>query len=138
MSAEKALCIDEDPALLQVLSKAVQAHDLAPLVARDGVAGLALAVAALPRLVLIDMVVPGLDAFEVCRRLKAVPRTRAIPVIMLTAADDAMLNAKALHFGADLVLAKPLELDRLTVILRAALALKRGPAAPPKGEPPTA
>lgn len=138
VSAERALCIDEDPAQLQVLCKTVQAHDLAPLVARDGAAGLALAAAVLPRLVLVDTMVPGLDAFEVCRRLKADPRTRAIPVIMLTAAGNPMLNAKALHFGADLVLAKPFELDRLTAILRAALALKRGPPAPPQDEPPTA
>src|SRR5574341_891735 len=122
VSAEKALCIDEDPARLQVLCKTVQAEDLAPLVARDGAAGLVLATAALPRLVLIDMLVPGLDASEVCRRLKADPRTRAIPVIMLTPADDPMLNAKALYFGADLVLGKPLERDRLSVTLRAALA----------------
>ena len=88
--------------------------------------GIALAVAQRPALILLDVVMPGIDGFEVCRRLKADTQTQAIPVIILTGQADPKLNIKAFQAGADLAGAKPVEPGKLIATLRAALALKRG------------
>ena len=96
-----------------------------PLTAPDGPTGLALAAAERPRLILVDIMLPGMDGFEVCRRLKADPLTAAIPLIILTGLTDTNLNAKAFRAGADLALTKPFEPEKLIATLRAALALKQ-------------
>ena len=88
--------------------------------------GIALAVAQRPALILLDVVMPGIDGFEVCRRLKADTQTQAISVIILTGQADPKLNSKASQAGADLARAKPVEPGKLIATLRAALALKRG------------
>src|SRR3990172_110536 len=123
---QKVLCIDDDPFIVQVLTSILQDNGFVPLSAPDGPTGIALAVAERPALILLDVVMPGIDGFEVCRRLKADAQTQAIPVIILTAQADPKLNLKAFQVGADLALTKPVEPGKLIATLRAALALKHG------------
>ena len=125
VSQDKILCIDDDPLTLQLLTDALKAHGFVPLTAPDGPAGIALAAAERPRLILVDILMPEMDGFEVCRRLKADPRTQGIPLIILTALADAKLNTKAFQAGADLALTKPFDPDKLISTLRAALAMKQ-------------
>ena len=122
---DKILCIDDDPVILQLLSFTLKAGGFAPIAAPDGPTGLALAAAEIPRVILVDIMMPDMDGFAVCRRLKADPRTAPIPLIILTAQADPKLNAKAFQAGADLALTKPFQPDQLIATLRAALALKQ-------------
>lgn len=122
---DTVLCIDDDPLIRQLLTATLKATGFAPLTAADGPSGLALAAGEQPRLILVDLMMPGMDGYEVCRRLKADPRTASIPRIILTAAADPKLNARAFQAGADLALMKPIQPDRLMATLRAAMELKR-------------
>ncbi len=124
--SQKILCIDDDWALLRVLSIQLQSHGFLPLTAPDGPTGLALAAAERPALVLLDVLMPGMAGFEVCRRLRADPRTRAIPRVFLTALRDSKLGVRAIEAGAELALSKPYAPQELMDTLRGMLALRRG------------
>ena len=69
-------------------------------------------------MVLLDVMMPGMDGFEVCRRLKAEPRSRHIPVIMVTALDQPSDRVRGLEAGADDFLTKPV--DDIALITRVA------------------
>jgi putative two-component system response regulator len=78
-----------------------------------------------PDLVLLDIRMPGLDGFEVTERLKSDPRTSAIPIIMITAADDRDSRVRGLECGAEDFLVKPVDPDELWVRIRNLLKLKQ-------------
>jgi DNA-binding response OmpR family regulator len=124
----KVLCIDDDRFIRQLLTDTLAAHGFVPLTAPDGPTGLAVAAAELPQLIIVDIMMPGMDGFEVCRCLRADARTAAIPLVILTARADPKLNVQAFKAGADLALTKPVEPDKLMATLRAALSLKKGRA----------
>ncbi len=124
VEGEKVLCMDDDPVIRHLLTLTLAKSGFVPLTAPDGTRGLALAATERPRLILVDLMMPGLDGYEVCRRLKADPQTAHIPVIILTGQADPKLNVKAFRAGADLALMKPFQPGQLIAILRAALALK--------------
>jgi DNA-binding response OmpR family regulator len=121
----KILCIDDDRFVLDWLAMTLKTHGFVPLTALDGPTGIALAQAEVPRLIVVDIMMPEMDGFEVCRRLKDDMRTHAIPLIILTARTDPKLNIQAFRSGADLALTKPIQPDKLMATLRAALALKQ-------------
>jgi DNA-binding response OmpR family regulator len=123
---DKVLCIEDDPVFVILLTRTLKAGGFVPLTAPDGPTGLTLAAAERPRLILLDIMMPEMDGFEVCRRLKADPRTAAIPVIILTGLADAKLNIQAFRVGAALALIKPFKPEQLIATLRAALAMKQG------------
>jgi len=124
----KVLCIDDNRLIRQVLADTLAAHGCLPLLAPDGPTGLALAATERPHLILVDIVLSGMDGLEVCRRLRADPRTAAIPLVILTARADPALRVQAFNAGADLALTKPATPERLMATLRAALALQKGPS----------
>lgn len=93
------------------------------LSAVDGETGIALAVAERPDLVIVDLAMPRVDGWEVCRRLKRDPATAAIPIIILTAQDDPDLEEHARLIGAAGLLRKPCDVDRLRD--RIGVALRR-------------
>jgi len=123
----KVLCIDDDPLIRQLLTFALKRHGFFPLSAPDGPTGIAMAVDEHPRLILVDIMMPGMDGYEVCRRLKADPRTATIALIILTAHSDAKLNVKVFQAGADLALTKPFQPERLIATVRTALAMRHQP-----------
>ena len=77
-----------------------------------------------PDLVLLDVQMPGMDGYEVCRRIKAMPRGRLLPVVMLTALDHANDRVLALEAGADDFMSKPVDRVELVARVRSALRLK--------------
>ncbi|MEM9160165.1 MAG: response regulator transcription factor, partial [Verrucomicrobiota bacterium] len=92
--------------------------------ADDGLSGLELIRRCRPHLVLLDLMIPGIDGFEVCRHLKLDPISRSIPIIMLTAKDDQTDVVLGLGLGADDYVTKPFSTPEL--IARVAAVLKRG------------
>jgi CheY-like chemotaxis protein len=92
------------------------------LSARDGAAGIAMAAAERPDLILMDLNLPQIDGWEATRRLKADPATRDIPIIALSAHAMAGDREKALATGCDDFDTKPVEFDRLLVKIKQALA----------------
>ena len=90
----KILCVDDDPLISQMLGDILRFHGYTVEIAPDGEAGLDVAARWRPNLVLLDVMMPGIDGFEVCRLLKADPSTKAIPVIFLTAMNDPSLTSK--------------------------------------------
>jgi CheY-like chemotaxis protein len=88
--------------------------------AARGEEALALAAGDPPDVILLDVMMPGMDGWETCRRLKANPATSRIPVIMLTSLDGVDVPARARRAGAIAVLMKPCPLERLVLTIDAA------------------
>ena len=104
-------------------------HDAFPeavvLTAQNGPKGLALAAQEEPDLILLDIVMPDMDGFEVCTLLKADKKLRDIPVVFVTAVkDDKENRIKALECGAEAFLAKPVDASELTAQIRAMLKIR--------------
>jgi len=92
--------------------------------AEDGPSALAAIDKETPDLVLLDVQMPGMDGYEVCRRIKAGPRGRLLPVVMLTALDNSNDRVLALEAGADDFMSKPVDRVELVARVRSALRLK--------------
>jgi len=97
-------------------------RDLQVLTAARGPEGLALAEAERPDAIVLDVMMPEMNGWEVCRRLKSNPDTASIPVIMLTGQDDPDLMAQVARNGAATLLMKPCPVEKLTSVLTSAIS----------------
>lgn len=118
----RILLVDDNPTNLKVLSEALKGHDWTTLVATDGTSAIEQAQYAQPNLILLDIMMPGIDGFETCRRLKEQPTTQVIPVIFMTALTDANHKVKGLEMGAVDYITKPFQQEE--VIARVKLHLR--------------
>ncbi len=100
------LYIDDDRFLLSLCCDVLEEHGYRTLVATDGPSGIETAMAGRPDLILLDIVMPGMDGLEVCRRLRAVAVLRDTPIILLTARQEIRLDAEGQKAGATLTLHK--------------------------------
>ncbi|HEV8210168.1 MAG TPA: response regulator [Vicinamibacterales bacterium] len=91
--------------------------------AHNGYQALEKALKTVPDLILTDIAVPGLDGIELCRRIRADDRTRGIPLLAITGYDDRHYSDRALLAGADYVLTKPCDTERLVSEARRLIAL---------------
>ena len=108
------LVVDDDRDIRLLVEKILTAQGHKVSQAEDGEAGLGFALVNKPDLVLLDLNLPKMDGFEVCRRLKTDQATRGIPVIMLTAAYPELEDAqKGFELGADEYVIKPFASDLL-------------------------
>ncbi|MFB3819699.1 MAG: HD-GYP domain-containing protein [Candidatus Methylomirabilales bacterium] len=114
---------EDDPSMRGMLTCMVEAlgHEARPQA--DGAAALAAIAGRPPDLVLSDVNMPGMDGFELCRRLKADPATRLIPIVLVTGMGDEF-RLRGIEAGADDFLSKPVEFGDLQVRLRAFLRMK--------------
>ncbi len=119
----KILCVDDDPYTLEFNQELLRSRGYTVLTAPDGRTALGVAARERPALMLLDIMMPGMDGFEVCRRLKGDRELRTTAVIMLTALGDPHLNVRAFEAGAELVLQKPAESATILRTVEAALAL---------------
>ena len=127
----RVLVVDDDPNVAEVVSRYLESEGFTADVARDGHAALDRALSAPPDLVVLDLMLPGIDGLEVCRRLRALA---PVPVIMLTAKGGEADRVVGLELGADDYLAKPFSPRELMARVKAVLRRARGPlAAPPAG-----
>ncbi|XXY49394.1 response regulator [Sorangium sp. So ce269] len=118
------LLVDDDPGSLKLLSEALAGQPLLTLaVAVDGEMALRQIRREAPDLVLLDAVMPGMDGFEVCRRLKADPATREIPILFMTVLADTASRVRGLELGAVDYVSKPFVREELVARVRTQLAI---------------
>lgn len=112
------LVVDDDEFNLRLLSKMLSIEGHAVRTAASGEEALASVKERLPDLVMLDVMMPGIDGFEVVRRLRADACTRPIPIIMITALEDSESRSKGLAAGADDVLSKPVSRAELQICVK--------------------
>jgi DNA-binding response OmpR family regulator len=117
------LIIDDEPVQLRAIVAELNALGFETLIARDGVDGLRKAKGGGPDLILLDIRMPGWDGYETCRRLKAAPATRAIPVIFLTALCDTAQKLEGFEAGCVDYITKPF--DHREVLARVSAHLQQ-------------
>jgi putative two-component system response regulator len=115
------LVIDDTPANIQVVMELLNVEGFRVLVAEDGEDGLESARAGRPDLILLDAMMPGIDGYETCRRLKADPRTLDIPVIFLTALSQTEQKLAGFDAGGADYVTKPLQHKELLARIRTQL-----------------
>jgi diguanylate cyclase (GGDEF)-like protein/PAS domain S-box-containing protein len=118
------LIIDDTPANLGVAVDFLEGKGFTVLVAQDGEEGLQRAQLMLPDLILLDVMMPGIDGFETCRRLKKIDSTRDIPVIFMTALADTNDKVKAFAAGAVDYVSKPFQVEELLARINTHLTLR--------------
>jgi putative two-component system response regulator len=121
----KILVVDDDPAILDVLVRILKRDGYRPVTASNGVEALEMVGREAPDLILLDVTMPMLDGFAVCKQLKDNEQTALIPVTMLTGLDDREHRQRGLEVGADDFLTKPFEHSLLRARLRSQLRIKR-------------
>ncbi|KWV55671.1 diguanylate cyclase response regulator [Rhizobium altiplani] len=120
----RILVVDDIPANVKLLEARLVAEYFDVLTAGDGYQALAICERNQVDLVLLDIMMPGMDGFEVCERLKANPKTSHIPVVMVTALDQSADRVRGLKAGADDFLTKPVNDLQLISRVKSLLRLK--------------
>ena len=125
MDTEKVLLVDDNPTNLQVLFQTLDGRGYNLLVAKDGETALSITRKALPDLILLDIMMPGIDGYEVCRQLKADPATKEIPIIFLSALGDTKDKVQGLDLGAVDYITKPFQPDEVIARVNTHLTIYR-------------
>jgi len=107
MSAKKILIIEDEPDIVELIAYNLEREGYRVISANSGETGLAKVISEHPDLILLDIMLPGMNGLDVCRRLKSHDTTRHIPVIMLTARDEDADIVTGLELGADDYITKP-------------------------------
>ena len=125
------LVADDDPEILTLVSRRLAKRGYTIYEAQDGVQALAEARAKLPDLIVLDVMMPGKNGWEVAKELRADPRTKDIGILVLTAIGEMMNDMNSPLYGADDYIDKPFEFADLEARI-AKLLEKRGKPAPAK------
>lgn len=123
--AETILIVDDTPANLGVLVETLGAAGYRLMVAEDGEEALAQTEQTRPDLILLDVMMPGIDGFETCRRLKEREATREVPVLFMTALSETADKVKAFAAGGVDYITKPIEHEEALARVRTHLTLRR-------------
>jgi len=130
MPRKTILAIDDEKDLIELIRYNLEKEGFHVQGASDGETGLAMAAQHRPDLVLVDLMLPGMDGLEVCRRLRSDSRTADIPLIMLTAKSAESDRVVGLELGADDYVTKPFSTRELTARVRALLRRAGGAQEP--------
>jgi DNA-binding response OmpR family regulator len=123
--AERILIVDDEPNIVISLEFLMRREGYEVEVAADGEAALAAMAERTPALVVLDVMLPGVNGFEVCRRVRAEPRWRGMKILMLSARGREAEVAKGLALGADAYVTKPFSTRAL--VAQVAEMLGEGP-----------
>jgi DNA-binding response OmpR family regulator len=124
--SKKVLVCDDEPYIIESVSYVVRKAGFDVLTAEDGEESLHQAKTAHPDLIFLDIMMPKLSGYEVCRRLKQDPATRGIYIIMLTARGQQEDEQKALELGADEFMTKPFSPRKMRAKLEEILGTPAG------------
>src|SRR5687767_12274774 len=124
MQNARILVVDDERQNRVLLKKILTPMGFQVREATNGEEALAQVAAELPDIILLDVVMPKLDGYAVCQKLKTDPRTRLIPIIMLTSLNQLPDKLKGVELGVDDFLIKPFNVAELTTRVRSLLALK--------------
>ena len=128
------LVVEDEPDIAELVKYHLEKAGLPARVVADGKQALDLIVREQPALVVLDLMLPGLDGMEICRRLRGSPATRGVPVIMLTAKAEEVDRIVGLEMGADDYVPKPFSPRELVARVKA--VLRRASAPPEPSEAP--
>jgi CheY-like chemotaxis protein len=126
-AASRVLVIEDDSRIVLFITDELEFFGFQVLAAGDGSEGLEQAKAHLPDLIILDVMLPKMNGYDVCRELKRDVKTRHIPILMLSAKGQMQDKMTALEIGADDYLAKPYERDALEARIRALLKKNQQP-----------
>ncbi|MFV2210539.1 response regulator transcription factor [Actinomadura sp. LOL_016] len=129
--AQRVLVVEDEPTIARAVADRLAAEGFAVVVAADGPAAVDRAREWEPDLIVLDVMLPGFDGLEVCRRVQA---ERLVPVLMLTARDDETDLLVGLGVGADDYVTKPFSMRELVARIRAVLRRVERPAPEPRAE----
>lgn len=118
---EKILIVDDEKDIVKMLDYNLQKEGFKTVLSYDGEEALDLAIAERPKLILLDLMLPGIDGLEVCKILKKDPKTANIPIIMLTAKSQETDKIVGLELGADDYITKPFSPRELIARIKAVL-----------------
>jgi DNA-binding response OmpR family regulator len=116
--ADDVLVVEDDTQINELLGAYVQIAGYEYRAALDGAGALAAVRERLPSLIILDLMLPDTDGFEVCKRLKSDERTKSVPVVMLTALDREEQRKKGIECGAVKYMTKPFDPDQLIETIR--------------------
>lgn len=119
--ADKILIIDDEPHIVELIQYNLEGAGYTTFQAYNGNDGLVLAREELPDLVVLDLMLPGIDGLEVCKRLRSDEKLKSIPIIMLTAKSEEIDKILGLELGADDYITKPFSVRELTARVKALL-----------------
>ncbi|MDY6907185.1 MAG: response regulator transcription factor [Chloroflexota bacterium] len=128
MEGERILVVDDDPGVLKFVGANLRARDYEVLEARDGREALQAMEEAMPHLIILDIMLPLIDGYEVCRRIRAWSQ---VPIIMLSAKGDERDKVLCLELGADDYVTKPFAVEELLARVRSVLRRSRATPTPP-------
>jgi DNA-binding response OmpR family regulator len=126
---KKILVVDDEPTLVATVKYNLEREGYQVVTAADGESGLSVARAERPDLIILDLMLPGLDGFEVCRILR---REMTVPILMLTAKTDEVDKVVGLELGADDYVTKPFSMREFVARVRALLRRAETPPAEAK------
>jgi DNA-binding NarL/FixJ family response regulator len=112
------LLVDDSPDELRMLAETIEASGMEPLTASHGAAALQLVQHVMPHLIVLDAVMPGIDGFDLCRRLKRDPRVSHVPVVFMTGLADTAHVVEGLQAGAVDYVTKPVIMEELVARVR--------------------
>jgi DNA-binding response OmpR family regulator len=121
----KILVVDDEEHIVMILKDSLEFSGFQVVTALDGQEALDMVAKEKPELVVLDIGMPKLDGWEVCRRLKSSPETQSIPVIILTAYAQTSDQKKGAQLGADRFITKPCDLTYLVEEINALLAKRK-------------
>ena len=122
--AARLLVVDDVPANVKLLAQVLQLAGYEVITANSGEEGLSKVVFNNPDLVLLDVMMPGMSGYEVCRAIRADPKTALLPVVMVTAMDPDTERINGIESGADDFLAKPINQPELLARVRSLLRIR--------------